>query len=293
MALEGEPLKSRSAVLLYAVQTVKGTPVTPNLSAGIASFDMTSDTDLRDIYTLGKAGVHLFKPGFGRVDWNIAISHLQTKAWIQQGTRTAGVLPWLTIAFGYRDDSGQVRLWQVQDNKIGSLDLGIEQRAPWTAGTTGIGGIITDVTSGAAAHLAQDVLMAYETTIAKAAAAWESASARIAVNHNLDPKYPIYGVGETPTTGKRLYKYLPEGKEQISWELVRWARSQVNLQANTISEFDLGFVATDIAGGMSPNAITINLLGSTYATDRISASDDPDTDILFSGAGRSKTWSVP
>lgn len=290
MALETEVLLSRNAVVLMSAQTTWGTPVTPATAVGIVNFDVTSDTDLRDIYTLGKAGVHMFKPGFNQVDWSMNITWLQTKAFLQKAVRSSGALPLVTMGFGYRDDAATVYIWQVQDCKIGSFDLALEAGGPVTADTTGIGRLITNLSAGSAAYLTEVPFLSYEAVLTKGGSAYESRRVRMAVDHHLQPTQVIHGTA--PASLKRFFKYLPEGREEISFEIERFQKSAANLQADTLTDFAVSLAVTDIAGGGTPNAVTIALADAQFNDERLAASDDPDTPITFTTSGRAKTFAI-
>lgn len=290
MALETEVLLSRNAIILYSAQTTWGTPVTPATAVGIVSYDVTSDTDLRDIYSIGAAGVKFFKPGINSVDWNINITNLQTKAFLLKAVRASGALPLITLGFGYKDDAGTAYLWQVQDCKIGAFDLDVTAGNTIPVSTSGPGRLITNLSAGTAAHLTAAPFFSYEAVFTKAAAAYESRRVRIAVDHHIQKINVVHGAA--PSTLKRFPKYFPEGKEEVSGEIERFQKSAANLQADTLTDFAMSLVLTDIAGGCAPNAMTLATADTQWGSERQTASDDPDEPMTWTTPFKAKTFSL-
>lgn len=288
MATATEPMKGRHGVLLYSAQTLKGTAVTPATAVGLASVDRTSDSGMQGLWGLGSASALFFKPGVARVDFNISIAQLQTKAFLQQGVRASGVLPWFTLGVGFVPDSGAAYAAQIQDCKIHSIDFGAEAGGPVSCSFSGVGGAITDLTTLAAANLTETPLWFYEGVMTKGGSAYEISGFRLSINHNVDVQSVIPGAA--PSSFKRGWAYQTEGQEIITGEITRFTRSSISMQGDTISDFALSLAVTDIAGGATPNSLTLALAGAKFGaeTQRMS----PDGDIVWTTPFMAKTWSV-
>lgn len=288
MASATEPMKGRHGVLLYSAQSSKGTAVTPATAVGLASVDRTSDSGMTPVYGLGSPNALFFKPGVARVDFNISIAQLQTKAFLEQAVRTSGVLPYFTLGCGFDPDSGTSYAAQIQDCKIHSFDFAADQGGPASCSFTGVGGAITDLTSLSAANLSETPLWFYEGVMLKGGSAYEINGIRVNVNHNVDVQSVIPGAA--PSSFKRGWSYQTEGLEVVTGEITRFTRSSINLQGDTISDFALQIAFTDIAGGMTPNSLTLALADAKFGaeTQRMS----PDGDIVWTTPFMAKTWSV-
>lgn len=268
----GEPLVGRHQACLYSAQVAQGTAVTPATSAGIVNFEMTSDADLRSIFNIGSPNAKFNKPGINRVNFSISNVAVQTKAILERAVRASGVLPWTTFGFGYDDDASTNYAFQVQDCKVGQLDLALDAGGLLTATLAGTGGLITDLSTFTMAHLAQTPMMSYEGVFTKGGAAYILRNFRMSVNHNLSVDPVI--AGAAPSTFKRGWKYITEGNEAITGEVTRFAKSSANLQANTLTDFAMVLTCTDIVGGMSPTTITITLTDAQWGSERYAGEID-------------------
>jgi hypothetical protein len=270
MATIGEPLTGRHLVALYSSQVTKGTPVTPATSPGIVSFDVVNTADLRSIFGVGSPNALFLKPGINSVNWSINSAAIQTKAFLELAERASGILPYLTLGFGVDYDTGASWAWQVQDAKAGQLDVSLDAGGLLSGSISGIGGLITVVTTLASANLSEAPLMSYEGVMLKGGAAYPVRSFRMSVNHNLTADTIIPGTA--PASFKRGWSYLTEGREEVTGELTTFDRSQINHQADTISDFTLLLTCTDIAAG--GNAIAISVTGAKFGEERFAGDVD-------------------
>lgn len=282
--LINEPLKRRHGVLLFSPQPTKGTPVTPATAVGICNPTARMDGGLIDLYGLGSPSALFFKPGEAISRLSINITAVQTSAFLLRAQRVTGSVPWNTIAIGVVDDAGVGHAWQLPDTKIDTMELTCEAGGLLQANFDLVSiGLLSEPTNLVAANLAAKPLEWEEGVILKGGAPYECQSIRISLNHNLDPKHVLYGTA--PTANKRAPKYLVEGNEVITFETGRYAKTGINLQADTLAEFALVATFTDIAGGGSPNTISASLAAAKYGEEEIAIGDD----ILYRATGRAKT----
>jgi hypothetical protein len=232
---------------------------------------------MREVYTIGQANALFLKPGIAKVPFSIPINQVQTSAFLLNCLRSSGVLPWLTLGFGFTDDSGTHYAWQVQDCKIDRLDVSLEAGQFLTATLNGTGGAITNLTTLAAANLSQTPMMSYEAVLLKGGSAWESKQFRMSINNNVDVQSVIPGAA--PSSNKRGWAYQTEGNQQVSGEITRFAKSAISMQADTLSGFAIALTCTDIAGGMSPNTLTFSISGAKFGSEKMATS--PGGDFLF------------
>lgn len=272
MAVAGQPVAGRHLSCRYSSQSVYGTAVTPATSPGIVSFDVTSDAGTQSVFNIGAANSKFLKPGIATVPWSVNVLAVQTKAVLELGERTTGTLPWLTWEFGTAFDSGTNHAFQVQDCKVHNLEISQEAGGFLQASLSGVGGLITDLSTVAMAHLTATPMYSYESVMLKGVAAWELRGFRMSVNHNVSVDSVIPGAASA--TFKRGWAYQTEGQEEVTGELTRFIRSSIDLQATTLSEFTLLLTATDIVGGMTPTTIIITLTGAKFGQERFAGTVD-------------------
>lgn len=272
MAAANEPVAGRHLSCRYSSQSVKGTAVTPATSPGIVTFDMTSDSGMTSIYNIGSEAAKFLKPGVAILNYSVNVTAVQTLAILNLGKRTTGALPWLTWEFGMNFDTGTDYAWQVQDCKVHSLDISLEAGGMLQATLSGAGGLITDLTTVAMAHLTETPMHAYEAVLTRGGAAEEATGFRFNVDHSVEVSSVIHGAA--PSTFKRGWEYQTEGNEVITGEITRLKRATLDFQATTISDFSLVLACTDIVGGMSPNIITLTATGAKFGSERFAGTVD-------------------
>lgn len=290
MATSPDPMKGRHATILYSAQSVQGTAVTPATSVGICSFEVTSDTGMQQIFTLGQAAALYNMPGILTVPWSIEILHLQTETLIARALRSSGIVPWSTFGFGHIDDAGTIYAWQVADCKINQLEFGLEAGGTMRASISGTGGLITALTTGMTMlHIAQMPLRSYEFALTKGGSAYEKGrSFSCTLNNNIDVQPTI--PGSTPATFKRGWNHQTEGHQPISGSITKYTRSTVDLQAATLTDFAMVLTGTDIVGGMTPATSTFTYADAQFTGESLSAS--PESDILWTTPFVAKTLVV-
>lgn len=269
MAIAGEPLVGRHAVALYSVQVSKGTPVTPATPVGVCPFRVTNEADLRRVLSIGAAAPILLKPGINQVPFTLPIQMVQEGTLLAQVIRSGGEPPWFTLGLGYRDDANARYAWQVQDCKLHSAEVSLEAGGVLSATLSGVGGLITDLTTLIYSNTSDTPFMSYEAVLTKGGAAYESRSFRLQIENNVQVETVIPGTA--PSTFKRGWSYQTAGPLFITGEVQRFARSAINLQADLISDFALQLACTDIAGGVGANAITFALTGVKFGSETLEA----------------------
>lgn len=267
-----EPYAGRHLFALWSAQVSKGTAVTPATAMGLVDWDVTSDTDLRTVHGLGTPNALFLKPGINKVDFSARITEVQTSAFALKGQRSSGVLPWITIGVGYVDDDATVYGWQVQDAKVHRVEFGLEAGGMLNATVSGVGGAITDLSAGAAANLSQKPLMSYEAVLTKGGSAYESVGFSLTLDHNVDVQSVI--PGSAPSSFKRGWSYQTEQNLGITGSITRFAKSSANLQADTLSDFAIVLTCTDIAGGMSPNVVSLTFANAQFGSEQFTGSRD-------------------
>lgn len=280
-ASAGEPLAYRHGVVLYSAQVTKGTPVTPATSCGNARVGWTQHSGNASFRGPGSASRTAVKGGGIYTDWNIRYEALQTgaKALIQKAARAAGVLPLLTLGFGYQDDVAipNRSADQIQDCKIGSLRMGLDAsggHGPLSAEISGVGGLITVLTTLAPATLVTTPWMTYEGVFTRAAAAYQLRSWDMELNHNLSRDHVIPGA--TPASFQRGFSYLTEHAEAITGSISRYAAPGVAIQGNTVSTFAMQLVLTNLV-----DAAALTLAFTSVDFDEMQTSED-ENGIFYS-----------
>lgn len=278
--IAGQPLSAHHAVLLYSVQVEQGVPVTPATAFGIIEApNETSQSGIRPFWSLGDDHFILAKPGVAQQTVNTGNVTLQNSDFLLNCcVRTNKSLPWITIGIGYKDDAGTMWAKQIPDCKVGQMeitwDAGGADAAPIIGSFTIESiGVVTEIATLSPANLSDQPLDQFEGVVTRGGAAHECQSFRLSVNQNLRKVTPLYGTA--PVTGKRLPKYLKEGREEISGQVVRYAKSGINMQADTIASSTLAVALTDIAG--AGNTIGFSLATSYYTEEQIGLGED----ILF------------
>lgn len=274
MAVSGEPIHGRHGVLLYSAQSVKGTPVTPATPIGAASFDVTIDGDLKPIHTLGKAELLAIKPGLTKTDFSIQIEAVQNLAVLSAAIRSGGVLPWVTFGFGWSYDSGGNYAKQVQDCKVHRAEISLEAEGMLTASLSGVGGLVTDVTTLVAAHLTDKPFTWYEATFTKGGVGYEIRSFNVSIEQNVNVQACIPGVA--PSSFARGWKYQTEGNYSITGEITRYALSGVNVQADCPADFDLVLTMTDKCD--SEHTLTITASDCQFGQEKFTLS--PENELM-------------
>lgn len=278
MATEGQPLKGRHAVLLYSLQDVQGTAVTPATALGIATVDVQSTNNLQAIRGLGSAGALFLKEGGSAAVFNFTNIVLQTSDFLELAKRASGVLPWFTLAVGYTDDAGTSWAWQIQDCKADQISMSIEGdnngQAILTGSLSGTGGAITEPTNLVQANLAQSPIGIYELTATRGGAGWECKRLEFSVNNNVAVDWTIRA--SAPGSNKRGWSYQTEGALEVTGSAARFAKSGINLQADSQAASNIALAAASIQSG---DSFTFTATGAKIQDESITV--DPQSDLLF------------
>ena len=288
MAAAGDPLPSRTLACLFSAQSVQGTAVTPATSPGLVDFSLGIENDLRSVFSIGAPNAKFLKPGINSCTWQVNNRGVQTKAILQRAVRSSGIVPWTTWGFGYDDDASTQFAYQIQDCKTGGIDVALDADGMLTAQLSGIGGLITELSSFTQAHLSETPMMAYEAILTRGGSAYAVRNFRFTVNHNLqaDPMIRGAAAGSFP----RGWSYLTEGNEEITGEITRFAKSGVNLQAATVAGSDIVLTCTDAAGGCAPTTIAITLAGTKFGSEVFAG--EVGGIATFSQPFTALTWSI-
>jgi hypothetical protein len=286
MATAGGPLRRRHGIIAYSAQTVQGTAVLPATDVGLCTPRAMRASGMANIFSIGTPNALWHRAGMAMGRATVSIDELQEKTFLLQALRTAGVLPFFTLGIGYVDDAGTKYAWQIQDCKIGSLTGECAAGGPVKLDFDITGGLITELTTLAwPTRITQKPFRWYEGVVTKAAAAYEMRRLRFNVNHNLRADGVLYGTA--PSVFKRGWKYLTEGDEVISLDVDAFAKSGIDLHADTVADATNVILAlTDIGGG--GNAATLAFTGCGPETETLTPADE----FLFSLPWFAKTWLV-
>lgn len=272
MAGATEALRGRHGVLLYSVQTAQGTAVTPATAAGIGGYEVVIRNNPAPIHTIGQTAPVAIKPGLSVVEWTINLDNVQTVTLLNKAARTSGVLPFLTLGFGVDPDTGTSHAYQVQDCKVGRIELSIDAEGDLKATLSGIGGAITDLTSLSAANLAGTPLKGYDVVLLRGGAAFEATSFSLSVDNDIKAHYALRGAAAS--SFKRGWSYLTEGKTAISGSIGRFTKSGIDLQAAATADDTLTATITDI--GATGASVTCALTGVQWESETRNAPVDGD-----------------
>jgi hypothetical protein len=242
---------------------------------GIVGFDNTNEGDLRAIFNIGQPEAVFLKPGNNQVPFQINIDSVQNLLFLLKAVRTSGSLPWLTLGLGYKDDLGVRWAQQIQDCKIHSFDLDLEATGMLRASVSGVGGLITELTTLDPAQLTQMPYMGYEAIMQRGGSAFPVRTFRMSANHNVDVQYVIRGAA--PSSFQRGWEHQTEGSINVSGEVTRFARSAVNFQATTLALSTLRLLVTDI--NEAQRSLDIQATNAGFGSERQGVS--PEGDYTF------------
>lgn len=264
--------EGRHGVILWSAQSVQGTAVTPATAVGIGGYSCDFQGPVPALATLGKAEPQELREDVVQTDWSFEISALQTKAFIANAFRTAGVLPWLTLGFGRDPDTGSSDIWQVQDCKIHRLSITLGTSGPITCTASGVGGLKTDLSSGAAAHLSAITKMSHDAIFTRAGSAYEHIGATVEIANAVRVQHVGHGAA---ATNNRMWSYQDEGALRMTGSITRREKSSVDMQASTQTAFALSILITDPVGG---NDMTLAFTGAKFGGEtRANAPDGQET----------------
>lgn len=240
---------------MYSEETVFGTAVLPATAAGIARVSYTKHTSNVPFWGPGSADYAAKKGGSTYVSWSQRYDAVQSgiKPLLIKAARVAGVVPSITLGYGYIDDDSPVNkaIDQIPGAKIDTLELGLDAsggHAPLTATLGGIGFPPTEITTFTAATDVTDPWFSYEGVSLRAAAAYEMRSCSFSLNNSLSRDHVIPGAAPS-SPRKRSHKYVTEHNRVISGEMTRYAAPGVDVQADAISEFAYVLTMTSLSAG--------------------------------------------
>lgn len=277
-AAAGERLARRHGVVLYSAQTTYGTPVTPATSCGSCQVSWTRVSGNREMRGPGSPNRTAVKGGGTRTDWSLSWPdgvNTGCKTLLTKAQRASGVLPLVTLGFGYSDDTATpVRSAdQIQDAKathLGfSLEAGDGQSGILTAEMSGVGGLITTLTTLAPATLATTPWTTDEAVFTKGGSAYPLRAFTLSLDHNVTPDYRIPGAA--PSSFHRGHTYLTEHDETITGTITRYADSGVSLQGTTISTFAMVLALTNRVDSV---VLTLTFATVDFGEERIEIGPD-------------------
>jgi hypothetical protein len=288
----GEPLGYRHGVVLYSAQTTLGTAVTPATSCGAAKVSWTKHSNNLAVRGPGSANRLAVKGGSTFVDWRIRYDAAQSgvKTLLTKIERASGVLPLLTLGFGYQDDVGTPNKSadQIQDCKVTSLRLGLDatgDHSPLTAELSGVGGLVTVLTTLVPATLTTVPWMSYEGVFTRAGSAYQLRSFDVTKESRVTRDNVIPGAA--PSTDKRGFKYLTEHEETIRGNISRYAVSGISEQSTPIpTTFAMVLVLTEAVAG---TVLTLTFAGVDF--DEVVVDED-EGGIFYSWAFEANSLAI-
>lgn len=275
-----EPLDGSHLIVLYSVQSEYGTPVTPANAVGLVRADITSDADLKKIFGPGASTALFFKGGIASVEFDFTFEAIQDAAFWLNGIRSSEaprVLPWLTIGVGLIDDADTVWGWQIQDCKIGEMDIEAEADDFQKGSVRGIGGAISPLSGVTPANIADSPIYSYEILTTRNGAAFPTKGFKISLNNNIRKVATLRGTARE--TFKRGWDYLTEGNVDVTGEITRYRSTGVNMQADVVATADLVLTAASLAGGSN---ITATVYDAAFGQERFAG-----------GAGEDAIFTIP
>jgi uncharacterized protein with HEPN domain len=284
----GEPLALRNAVLLYSSQATFGTPVTPATSAGLGLGSLQKRSNNARFRGPGSPNLVSRIGGPAQHDWSIRYDAVQTgvKALLQKAVRAAGVLPYITLAFGWEDDVSPTtnkESEQVQDAVVSQLELSLAAQGYLQATLSGIGGAAATLTNRVRTTLSSVPWAWWEGVVTDEGAAYPLIDFRLSVNHNVSADHVI--PGSAPASFKRGFKYLTPHAEVISGSLTRFQKLGHNVLADAVAERDIVITLTS----QDATVLTITLTDCDFANE--SQEHSPDG-IRWSADFEARTWNL-
>lgn len=275
MATVGQPLELRHGVGLWSAQSTLGTAVTPATTIGPATFGHTKHSNNKSLRGPGSPNRYAVKGGMTLTEWQIRWDGVTAgaKALLLKGVRASGIVPFVTLAFGYKDDAATKSADQIQDCKTGSWNLAYDagsDHSPITGGMSGIGGLITVLTSLSPALDATTPFYSYEAIGLLDTVAFEMEKFSINVNHNLKPYTAIRGAAAA--SFPRGPKYFCEGDEVITGVISRYVRIGIDPYADCPSAAgDMGIVLTNLCDSTT---LTLALTDLSYDNEKFEATNE-------------------
>jgi hypothetical protein len=153
--------------------------------------------------------------------------------------RASGLVPLLTLGLGAADDTGTpvVHIDQIQDCKVERLSISVDAsngHGPVTGSMSGVGTLLTRLTTGAAALLTSTPWMTQDAVLTRAAAAYEAVSISFEVANNISRDFAVAGVAPS---NPRLPRSFTEHDRTFGGEITRYADAGPALQGSTLTPF--------------------------------------------------------
>lgn len=276
----GDPLPLRDGVALVSAQVSYGTAVTPATSLGAVRCNHTKQGNAQAFFGPGSANAFAIKGGSTPTEWELSWEAIQAgvKPMLVRAVRPAKVLPVFTLGLGYADDTGTPAKSadQIQDCKVGQLNMSLDAsggHGPLTANMSGLGGLVTPLTTLSPATFATGPFYSYEAVLESddggGAAGFPVRSFSLAVNHNLRHGYRIPGA--TPGSFIRGPFALVEHFENISGSISLFTRSGEDPHADTLQELDWTLTFTNLSDA---STIAITLGDLVLSNERFEMSDE-------------------
>lgn len=289
LASAGDPLAYRHAVALYSPEVTYGTPVTPATAIGLCSVRSVMRNNNRYFSGPGSENYVAVKGGETRTEWDLRFPAVQTgsKTFLLKAQRSGGVVPPLTLGFGYQDDTPTTPLKsadQISGAKIGSLELGLDASSghgPLTASMSGIGLPATTLTSLVPATLSTTPWDSYEGIFTRAGSAYPIRTFAMTLNNNLSADYIIPGA--SPGSNIRGPRYVTEHAAVIEGTISRYERSGVNIFADCPVGAAMVLVLTNLCDSV---ALTLTFAGVIFGDEEMSIDENG---IFWSFSFRAKT----
>lgn len=280
----------RHGVVLYSAQSTYGTAVTPATACGIFAVSNVQKSNNLDLRGPGSPNFVARKGGSIYSEWSMRSPSLQTgsKTLLTKAVRASGVVPMITLGFGYSDDGTPTRSAdQIQDCKIGSMSLGLDASSghgPLTCELSGVGGLITVLTTLAPATLSTTPWMTYEGVLTKGGSAYPVRTWNVNVEQNLSRDHVIPGA--TPSTFVRGHTYLTEHDETISGSVSRYIRQGDSQQAATITSSAMVLTLTNLVDSV---VLTLTYTSVDFENEKM---DIDEGGIFWSADYTAKTLTI-
>lgn len=274
-ASSGDRLARRHGVVLYSAQTTWGTAVTPATAVGNCLTNHTKVSNNQSHYGPGSPNRRAVSGGSSLINWEVSMPEVQTgqKTLIGKAFRSSGVLPLVTLGFGYSDDQGTPNRSadQLQDCKIGNVSFSLDAsggHGPLSCTMSGMSTISTTLTTLAPATLTTTPFHTFEGVLTRAGSAFTVVSWSMELNHNLTADYVIPGAAPTSL---RTPTFFTEHNETITGSMTLRTRTGVNVLADCPSTFASVLTLTNVCDSVT---FILTFANMSFDNERMEIGED-------------------
>ncbi len=272
-------VRGHQGIVYYAAQGGEGTAADPTLPVGYyENFRKNEVEGVEGVRPAGSRRLVEIQEGMWGVEWGHDIMKMQSaeaaKTYLGYAFAAGAppTLTWLTV--GYGDTRAQ---WAIQDCKIDTLDISLDNEGWVTGAVSGFGGKISP------AVLAEPQTYIDGPGLGVNEAVWslfELGSLRISYANNLN-MHPVIAGPTTTRDPARKWDYMPIGPEDVSGTMGLYNVSGDDMQQPCLTEHDVDLTITE---GCDPYSTwVLNIYGMKYTGEQ----------MTIPGADADIEWEVP